>query len=64
MRPFERNVTFEMEIQDKTVKMMAVDVETGLEITLEAALGTPISTLYQVAYEKLLYRLGKSLKHG
>ena len=63
MRPFERSVTFEMQTQDKTVKMMAVDVETGMEISLVAALGTPISTLYQVAYEKLLYRLGKTLKN-
>jgi hypothetical protein len=64
MRPFERSVTFEMQTQDKTVKMMAVDVETGTEISLIAALGTPISTLYQVAYEKLLYRLGKTLKNA
>ena len=63
MRPFERSVTFEMQTHDKTVKMMAVDVETGMEISLVAALGTPISTLYQVAYEKLLYRLGKTLKN-
>ena len=59
MRPFERNVDFELVSQGKTIKIIAIDEETGVDISLVAAEGTPVSTLYQVAYEKLLYRLGK-----
>ncbi|MBN9565840.1 MAG: hypothetical protein J0G29_07110 [Alphaproteobacteria bacterium] len=64
MRAFERDVIFEMLSLGKTVKVNAVDVETGMEISLMAADGTPTSTLYQVAYEKLLYRLGKIAKNN
>lgn len=62
MRLFDRKVTFEMAFLGKTVKLNAKDVETGVEVSLVAAQGTPQSTLYEVAYEKLLYQLGKSVK--
>lgn len=62
MRPFERDVKIDMVSEGKVLKVIAVDTETGVEISLMAADGTPTSTLYQVAYEKLLYRLGKVAK--
>ena len=64
MRPFERDVQFDLITQGKTVKVVAIDVETSADVYVIAAGDTPTSTLYQVAYEKLLSRLGKLSKAG
>lgn len=63
MKSFEREVTFEVLTLGKTIKINAVDVQTGVQVSLMAADGIRVSSLYQIVYEKLLSRLGKIEKN-